>query len=137
VICTELCGLGHAVMRTQAVVLEPADFDKWVREQQKKLQAGGTGAGLAVYNNNGCGGCHTFKPAKSTGKLGPDLDKLPDEARKANRGPLDQFVRESIVDPNAYIEPGFNGNVMPTTFKTLPKDQLDALVGFLTGKKAK
>jgi cytochrome c oxidase subunit 2 len=137
VICTELCGLGHAVMRTQAVVMEPADFDKWIKEQQKKLATGGSGAGLAVFNNNGCGGCHTFKPAKSSGKLGPDLDKLPDEARKANRGPLDQFVRESIVDPNAYIEPGFNANVMPTTFKTLPKDQLDALVSFLTGKKAK
>jgi cytochrome c oxidase subunit II len=137
VICTELCGLGHAVMRTRAVVMEPADFDKWIKEQQKKIQTGGAGAGLAVYSNNGCGGCHTFKPAKSTGKIGPDLDKLSDEARKANRGSLEEFVTESITDPNAYIEPGFNANVMPTTFKTLPKQQLDALVAFLVGKGTK
>ena len=27
--------------------------------------------GLAVFNNAGCGGCHTFTPAKSSGKIGP------------------------------------------------------------------
>ena len=28
-ICTELCGLGHALMRSRVVVMEPAAFDKW------------------------------------------------------------------------------------------------------------
>src|SRR5215471_11337217 len=31
VICTELCGLGHAVMRTTAVVMTPAAFEKWLK----------------------------------------------------------------------------------------------------------
>lgn len=35
VICTELCGLGHALMRTQVVVMRPAAFDKWLHSQQK------------------------------------------------------------------------------------------------------
>jgi cytochrome c oxidase subunit 2 len=137
VICTELCGLGHAVMRTYVRVMDPADFDRWIAEQKDKIKTGGAGAGLAVYNNNGCGSCHAFAPAKSTGTLGPDLDKLPAEARKANRGSLEEFVRESIVDPNAYIEPGYNANVMPTSFATLPKQQLDALVKYLATGKAK
>jgi cytochrome c oxidase subunit II len=137
VICTELCGLGHAVMRTQAEVLDPADFDRWVKDEQKKLQTGGAGAGLAVWANNGCGGCHTFTPAKSKATVGPDLDKLPEEARGAHRGSLEEFARESIVDPNAYIEPGYNPNVMPTSFASLPKDQLDALVKFLVKAKGK
>jgi cytochrome c oxidase subunit 2 len=29
-ICTELCGFGHATMRAKVVVEEPADFRKWV-----------------------------------------------------------------------------------------------------------
>jgi cytochrome c oxidase subunit 2 len=33
VICTELCGLGHAKMRTQAIVLEEAEFEQWLREE--------------------------------------------------------------------------------------------------------
>jgi cytochrome c oxidase subunit 2 len=34
VVCTELCGLGHATMRAKARVVEPAEFDAWVEEQQ-------------------------------------------------------------------------------------------------------
>ena len=33
--CTELCGLGHSLMRTQAIVVEPAAFDKWLKQQEK------------------------------------------------------------------------------------------------------
>jgi cytochrome c oxidase subunit II len=28
-ICTELCGLGHALMRTRAIVLPESEFDSW------------------------------------------------------------------------------------------------------------
>jgi cytochrome c oxidase subunit 2 len=33
VICTELCGLGHALMRSSAIVMPPASFDKWLKSQ--------------------------------------------------------------------------------------------------------
>ena len=35
VICTELCGLGHALMRTSAIVMQPAAFDAWVQQQRE------------------------------------------------------------------------------------------------------
>jgi cytochrome c oxidase subunit 2 len=135
VICTELCGLGHATMRSEAIVMKPAAFRKWLADAKKGIS--GPGAGLAVYNNNGCGGCHTFAPAKSQGKVGPDLDDLTSEAKKAGK-PLEAFVRESIVDPDAYVAPGYPPKVMPKTFGTLPKSQLDALVQYLVsgGKKS-
>lgn len=136
VICTELCGLGHAAMRTQAVVMPQGAFDAWVREQGRRLAAPPGEAGKAVFENNGCGSCHTLQAAGSTGKVGPDLDKLPGQAQKAGK-PLEQFVRESIVDPNAYIAPGFTRNVMPETFAQLPRDQLDALVKFLVESTTK
>jgi cytochrome c oxidase subunit II len=31
-VCTELCGLGHALMRTRAIVLPEAEFESWRRE---------------------------------------------------------------------------------------------------------
>ncbi len=34
VVCAELCGLGHATMRAKARVVEQAEFDAWVEEQQ-------------------------------------------------------------------------------------------------------
>jgi len=33
VICTELCGLGHALMRSRAVVMQPAAFEKWASQK--------------------------------------------------------------------------------------------------------
>jgi cytochrome c oxidase subunit 2 len=34
VVCTELCGLGHATMRARARVVEPAEFDEWIEEKR-------------------------------------------------------------------------------------------------------
>jgi cytochrome c oxidase subunit 2 len=133
VICTELCGLGHATMRTTAIVMTPAAYDKWVAAQTKAVTSPNTGqAGAAVFTDNGCGACHTLTAAHTTGKVGPDLDKLTSYAQKAGK-PLAAFVRESIVSPNAYVESGYPKNVMPQTFGTaIPKRQLDALVTYLT-----
>jgi cytochrome c551/c552 len=90
---------------------------------------GGAGAGKALFASKGCNSCHTFKAAGANGKIGPDLDKLPQYAKTAGK-PLDAFVHESIVNPKAYIEKGYPP-VMPS-FASLPKSQIDALVAFLT-----
>jgi cytochrome c oxidase subunit 2 len=34
VVCTELCGLGHATMRAKARVVTQSEFDKWIEEQK-------------------------------------------------------------------------------------------------------
>jgi cytochrome c oxidase subunit 2 len=134
VVCTELCGLGHATMRATVIVMPRAQFEAWLHKSGKAAGGGGAAAGKVAFTNNGCGSCHTFKPAGGTGTIGPDLDKLSEYAKKAGK-PLEQFVRESIVDPGAYIEKGYPANVMPTTFGSLPANQLDALVKFLTSSK--
>jgi len=127
--CAELCGLGHAVMLGQVLVMRQADFNKWAQGSSTATQGGGAAAGKALFTNNGCASCHTYAPAGATGKVGPDLDKLPQYAQQAKK-PLEAFVRESIQDPSAYLQPGYP-NVMPS-FKNLPADQIDQLVAFLT-----
>jgi len=130
VICTELCGLGHATMRTQAIVMTPAAFNTWLKGQTKATTSPNAAvSGAAVFKNQPCGSCHTLAAAGATGKVGPDLDKLPQWATQAHQ-PLEQFIRTSITDPNAYTQPGFPKNVMPP-FASLPKAQLDALVQYL------
>jgi cytochrome c oxidase subunit II len=135
VICTELCGLGHAVMRSRAEVMPAKDFLSWAKGQQKKQGRPAPTSGKALFTANACDTCHTFKPAGANQKIGPDLDKLPEEAQRAGQ-PLQQFIRQSIVDPNAYVEPGYQKNIMPGTFgSSLTKAELDALVAFLSGGK--
>jgi mono/diheme cytochrome c family protein len=82
-------------------------------------------AGKAVFDANGCGSCHTFAPAGSTGTVGPDLSQ-------ALQGKDAAFIRESIVDPNAQIASGYQPNIMPGTFgDQLSRQQLDDVVAFL------
>src|SRR5436190_7367922 len=81
--------------------------------QATPVAKGDPAAGKQVYASNGCAGCHTFKPAGSSGKVGPDLDNLAADAQKANHGSLEQYVAESVKNPNAYVVPGFQQGVMP------------------------
>jgi mono/diheme cytochrome c family protein len=89
--------------------------------------------GKPIFLSQGCGSCHTYGPAgpAANGKIGPDLDKLAAYAKVAKE-PLDGFIQESIVDPDKYVQPGFPKGVMPKSYKSLPPDDLKALVDFLS-----
>jgi cytochrome c551/c552 len=137
-------------MRTQAIVMEPSAFDAWLKQQEKGAApppsstttstgttssttstTSSSAAGLSVFNSYGCSGCHTLTAAKATGTVGPNLDKLVAYAKQANQ-PLEAFVHESIVNPDAYIQPGYPKGVMPPDFaQKLNPGQLNALVTFL------
>ena len=91
-------------------------------------------AGDAATGVTACSGCHTMKTAGSTATVGPNLDKeLGSDPASA--------TRESIVDPNKEIIPGYQANVMPVNYGTaLTPTQLDALVNYVfhsTNTKAK
>jgi cytochrome c oxidase subunit 2 len=157
-ICTELCGLGHATMRAPVRVLGQADFQRWLDEQRAEGAGGAGGAtggaagggqsgggssaggdaalGKTTFASAGCGGCHTFGPAGTDAQVGPDLDNLVADAKTAGE-PVDQYIEQSIVDPGAVIVSGYQPGVMPTTFgKTLSPAELAGLVAFLSGKEA-
>jgi mono/diheme cytochrome c family protein len=87
-------------------------------------------AGETLFTAQGCGGCHTFKPAGTNGTVGPDLDKLTDYAQNANQGSLEDFTHESIADPSAYVEQGFSPT-MPNFGQTLSDKQIADLTAYL------
>jgi cytochrome c oxidase subunit 2 len=138
VVCTFICGSGHPVMGTgvkgsipqMIKVVSKADYAKFVAGAQAKAKAAAAqpdAAAVAVFNQAGCGGCHTWSVAKSTGAVGPPLDGLSSHPDAAN------FVKQSIEDPGAVITPGFP-NAMPKDFKSrLSPDQIDTLVKALAG----
>jgi cytochrome c oxidase subunit 2 len=145
--CTELCGLGHSLMRSEAIVMTSAAFDSWLKQQEKTASpptsttststststtsTSSSASGLSVFNGNGCSSCHTLSAAKATGTIGPDLDKLVSYAKQAKQ-PLASFVQQSIVDPGAYVQPGYSNGLMPTNFGTaISQTDLSALVSFL------
>ncbi len=136
VVCAELCGIGHSTMRQYVRVVPASEFQSWVSRQKKAASGGGGGAAGGggqgggapdpeqIFTSAGCSGCHTLAKAGATAKVGPDLGKL---------GNVDaNFIRTSIVDPNADVTKGYNPNIMPQDFKQkLSKQELDALVKYL------
>jgi mono/diheme cytochrome c family protein len=97
------------------------------------VSGGDAGAGKTLFASNGCGGCHTYKPAGTNGKVGPDLDNLEADAKKANQGSVEDYTATSIKNPQAYVVPNYPGGVMPA-FTSLSDKQLADLVAFLTQK---
>jgi mono/diheme cytochrome c family protein len=93
--------------------------------------AGSPKAGKAVWNANGCGGCHTFKAAGSTGKVGPVITRaeIAASAKRAKKT-VPVYIRTSIVAPSAYTVKGFKKGLMPS-YARLSKKQLDDLVAFV------
>jgi cytochrome c oxidase subunit 2 len=97
------------------------------------VSGGDAAAGKALFASQGCGGCHTYKPAGTTGKVGPDLDNLAADAQKANQGSVEEYTAASIKNPSAYTVPGFPAGVMPS-YSSLQDKQVADLVAFLTQK---
>ena len=105
VVCAELCGLGHSVMRSTARVVTPAAFDKWIAEQKAPAQpaAGGGGKeadGKTLFTDN-CGGCHTLADAGTSGQVGPNLDQV--------KAPRDRV--ETQVTNGGAAMPAFKGKL--------------------------
>jgi cytochrome c oxidase subunit 2 len=132
VVCAELCGLGHSAMRSDAHVVSQQDFDAWLKGKQAGTTAGGGTAagtppdGKAIFTGDaGCKNCHTLADAGATGTVGPNLDKVVPTLTKAE-------IKQSIMDPNAVITPGFSPNIMPGNFaQTLGDNGVNALVQYL------
>ena len=123
VLCSALCGPGHAGMSNQNVtkVVSSADFAKWVG-QQKKASATAPPAGRRSSRAPSAAAAATRSAAAgTTGTVGPDLGNISADAKAAGQS-LPDFIRESIVDPNKYIAKGYPPNVMPGNFgSTLSK----------------
>ncbi len=96
--------------------------------------------GLQVYKRFYCGVCHAFSVADSKGQFGPPHDGMGVTAlariQEANyRGKATTaaaYLLESIVDPEAYIVPGYAATPhrMPA-YAQLTEQELKALVHLL------
>ena len=143
VVCAELCGIGHSTMRQPVRVVSQEEFDAWLEERAQGGAAAGADtpdeegdAGAAVYEANGCGSCHEFAPAGSSGTTGPSLDELAAVADEAGQEP-DAFVEESIIDPGAVVAKGYPDGTMPANYgETLTPEEITALTTYLLGSGA-
>lgn len=79
----------------------------------------------------GCVTCHSFEAGKVI--IGPSLAGIATVAESAVPGlSAEDFLREAIVDPDAYITEGFPAGVMYKNYgKELSAEQINDIVAYL------
>ncbi len=91
--------------------------------------------GLVLYNQSGCGGCHAIEGI-SVGAVGSNLTAIGEIAETRIDGyTAEEYIRESIVNPSAYIVEGFDDLMLKTFADTISDGELDDLVAFLLAQK--
>lgn len=80
--------------------------------------------GKNLFTGMGCVGCHTFNGAG--GAVGPNLTTV-----FAKKGA--DYIRESVLTPNAVVVEGFQPDIMPKNFKDRLKGptDLDDIIAYL------
>lgn len=95
---------------TAAAADEPVEVDPVVQ------------AGEAIALSNGCSACHSVD---GTVLAGPSWLGLGDRVDE-------EYIRTSIINPNAVIAEGFAEGIMPNTYAdSISAEDLDALVAYL------
>ncbi len=139
--CAEYCGLEHSKMRGQVVVMEPAAFARWLSSEAARAPAPGEPgtesgpmavSGEGPFFRYGCNACHLPTSAVRA----PRLDGLyGSEVRLANGDSVtadEEYIRESILDPQAKISAGYpSPSLMPTYRGQVSEADLRALVEFV------
>lgn len=84
-----------------------------------------------LEGNPGCITCHSLEP--ETTLVGPAMAGVAARAATRQPGtPADDYFRTSILDPNAFVVPGFEADLMPRNWgEVLSSADIDALVAYL------
>jgi cytochrome c2 len=79
----------------------------------------------------GCKTCHSLEAGVTI--VGPSLAGIASRAGSREAGKTaEEYLHESIVDPNQYIAEGYPADVMPKTYeKELNYEEIDSLVAYL------
>lgn len=143
VFCAEYCGTSHSGMLATVKILPPAEYKEW----EKKL-GDCTGPaeecepakwGERLFVKNGCTTCHG---AGGSGEIagskspGPKLAGIFGKPENTTAGPVpvdENYLRESILRPNAKIVAGYATVQMPPF--VMKDKQLDAVIAYIKSLK--
>ncbi|MCA9666278.1 MAG: cytochrome c oxidase subunit II [Myxococcales bacterium] len=136
VFCTEYCGTKHSTMYSKIKVVTRAEYDKWTKSGCGMDNLSPKELGPKIFKMRGCPACHSIKKGvKGTGpwlagKYGT-IETLADGSKVKID---DEYIRESIMNPNAKVVKGF-GPVMPTFKGRITPKQMNALIDYIKSLK--
>jgi cytochrome c oxidase subunit II len=146
--CAEYCGTAHAQMaclqtdphsgaclrRAVVVVHAPGDYERYLADKEADSSKGSPEEiGAKAYEKKGCNACHTID---GSSRVGPSL-KMPgtwgkpvELAGGASVTMDENYIRESLMSPQAKSRPGFPPS-MPSFEGQLKDKELTGLIAYI------
>ena len=130
--CSQYCGTNHAVMGGWVTVMEQDEYARWL--SGSAASGDPLAVGEKLYGDLACGTCHL-----PDGKgRGPSYNGLYGSRVKMADGSTvvadDNYIRESILEPNKKIVAGFQP-VMPSFQGLVTEEQIAALTAYIKSQK--
>jgi cytochrome c oxidase subunit 2 len=126
--CAEYCGTQHSHMTGKIVVMQPQDYQAWLRRQPHGDALAREGE--ALYAQFGCGACHApesqVRAPKLAGLYGSAVALESGRRLQAD----DAYIRKSILSPRADIVAGY-APIMPSYGQLATPADIDALAAYI------
>lgn len=128
--CTEYCGTGHSNMLAKINVVPREEFEQWLENDPYKGMSL-VEIGKSVFAR--CLACHT--DTEQPGAIGPGLAKVFGHDVLLADGTTvkadENYLRESILDPQAKIVAGYEGKVMTSFQGQLTEQELLGVIEYI------
>ncbi len=127
--------------RPEAAPSAPAATVPAVSQPAAAPGPGNAANGEKLFVTQGCSACHSVKEGEKI--VGPSLyhvgqtaaSRVKDSSYRGTAKTAEEYLRESMVDPNAYIVPSYAAGIMIQDFaKKLSPQDLQDLIAFLMSK---
>jgi cytochrome c oxidase subunit 2 len=128
IFCAEYCGTQHSGMIGKMVVMNPADYQRW-------LSSGRPGTSLVEtgerrFRELGCSGCHmgssVIKAPPLEGLFGKSVPLQGGEFVTADEG----YIRDSILLPNSKVTAGYQP-LMPSFQGRVSEEEILELIAYI------
>lgn len=138
--CAEYCGDSHSQMVGRIAVLTPEDYDLWKAKQADTSTIPLLELGKALWTTR-CQSCHTVDGRPSTGPTWTEtwaniprpgwVDPGKDDAFEGPDGAKMNYIQHSILHPQEYYVPGFEGVAMSSFQGQFTHREIRAIAVFI------
>jgi len=138
ILCAEYCGLRHSYMESKVHVLPKEEFDTWLADFQPEAK---DPKGLDLIKSNACVGCHSLDGSKLVGPsfkgfYGNEHQVITDGKERTITAD-DEYIKKSILEPNADVAKGYPGHVMQSYRKSLTDEDIQQIIDYLKSDASK
>lgn len=139
-LCSQYCGTAHSNMSAIVYVHKPGEYEKWLADAESKtLQMSPKDLGAKLYITKACASCHTVDGKPHYGPSFKGIFGRNEIVREDGKEfPVlvdENYIRESILDPQKKIVVGPYTAVMPTYQGRLKDQEIIGLIEYIKSLK--